>query len=132
MVAMEMLVLVFNFALGLALGSYLNSWMWRVYEGKWKWGGRSMCVHCGLELSWYENIPLFSFLWLRGKCRTCQVKIPKDYFWVELFSGLMFVGLAYYHQNVVPFNQILYLRDLVFLVLLVIIFVYDAKYQIIL
>src|SRR5689334_19678265 len=85
------------FVLGTVVGSYINSWMWRVHEGKWRWGGRSMCVQCGRALVWYENIPLVSFVCLQGRCRTCRAPIPRDYFFVELAVPALLVGLAWYH-----------------------------------
>lgn len=118
--------------LGLALGSYLNSWIWRVHESKWRWGGRSECVHCGRGLTWYENIPLASFAALRGKCRTCQKKIPLDYFLVELAAPLLLIIITHHHLALPVLNPWHYFRDLFFVALLIVVFVYDAKYQIIL
>ncbi len=117
----------FIFILGLILGSYLNSWMWRVHEDKYFFLGRSMCVGCSRFLAWYENIPLISFLALRGKCRTCKIKIPTSYFFVELSTAFLFLLLAMIDVNigVAPVRMF---RDLFFAALLVVIFVYDAKY----
>lgn len=120
------------FILGLLLGSYLNSWMWRVHEGKWKWGGRSICIHCSRQLNWYENIPLFSFIWLKGKCRTCHKPIPMDYLLVELSTALLLVWLVYYHGTGAPIEYWYFLRNLFFVALLVVVFVYDAKYSLVL
>lgn len=131
------------FILGLIFGSYVNSWVWRVSRsrlgrdrgstisaeagiGKSR---RSMCVHCGRILRWYENIPLASFIALRGKCRTCQKPIPADYFWVELFTALLFVVVTYYHLHLPALNPWHFFRDLFFTALLVVIFIYDLKYQ---
>ncbi|MEK7625425.1 MAG: prepilin peptidase [Patescibacteria group bacterium] len=115
------------FVLGLILGSYLNSWMWRVHEGRYVWLGRSMCVGCARSLAWYENIPLLSYLFLRGKCRTCKISIPSSYFFVELATGSLFLFLSIVDLNSgVSFARIF--RDLFFGALFVVIFVYDAKY----
>ncbi len=121
------LVYSFIFALGLVLGSYLNSWMWRIHEGKYVFLGRSMCVNCSRYLAWFENIPLVSFLALRGKCRTCKIKIPSSYFFVEFATASLFLFLAMIDVNagVAPVRMF---RDLFFAALLVVIFVYDAKY----
>lgn len=123
------MIYLLTMGLGLILGSYLNSWVWRVHEGKYKLGGRSVCVHCGRILGWYENIPLASFIALRGKCRTCQKPIPADYFWVELFTALLFVGVTYYHLHLPALNPWHFFRDLFFTALLIVIFIYDLKYQ---
>ena len=90
-----------------------------------------MCVHCSRPLSWYENIPVFSFLWLKGKCRTCKGKIPSDYFLVELITGFIVVILGWHYSNM-QFDLIRFIRDFIFVMLLVVVFVYDLKYQIIL
>ncbi|KKW08256.1 MAG: Type 4 prepilin-like protein leader peptide-processing enzyme [Candidatus Kaiserbacteria bacterium GW2011_GWA2_49_19] len=137
-------------AAGLILGSYLNSWMWRVHEGRWQFkprfpggegaqpstiariGGRSVCIHCQRVLAWFENIPLGSFLVLRGRCRTCRRAIPLDYFLVELAAALLFVGITYYHLHLPAFSPWHFFRDIFFSALLVVVFVYDLKYYIIL
>lgn len=115
--------------LGLLIGSYLNSWMWRVHNNQWRLGGRSKCVHCGRELAWHENIPLLSFLALGGKCKTCKQKIPLDYFLVELCTPLILVGVTYFHLNYIPLNPWHYFRDIFFSIVLISIFVYDYKYM---
>ena len=119
------------FCLGLSLGSYLNSWMWRVHEKKWFLFGRSICVHCGRALPWFENIPLFSYIFLRGRCRGCKKNIPGEYFWVELGTALIFCFVVFMamSQNI---SSIELFRNLFFSALLVVIFVYDAKYQLVL
>lgn len=133
---MELTLFITLFILGLILGSYLNSWIWRVYNHKWRFGGRSECVHCSRQLTWWENIPLVSFVFLRGKCKTCKKPIPSDYFLVELCTGILFVIVAFIHSqsfNLTIFQSSLVLfRDLFFTALLIVIFVYDYKYQYIL
>lgn len=91
--------------------------------------GRSMCPHCRRQLAWYENIPVFSYLFLCGKCRTCKKPIPRHFIFVEFGTALVFVFLAWktlYSPTVVP---AVFLRDIVFSILLIIIFVYDWLYQ---
>ncbi|MFL9611005.1 prepilin peptidase [Methylobacillus sp. Pita2] len=53
----------------------------------------SHCPHCHHKIRWFENIPLISYIALRGKCRTCKVGIPFRYFLVELVTGLVFLGI---------------------------------------
>lgn len=120
------------FALGgLLLGSYLNSWVWRVHEKKWHWGGRSQCIHCERQLSWYENIPLLSFIGLGGRCRTCSGKIPFDYFLVELATALLFLLVVTVSLNKSHFSPLELWRNIFFAALLVVIFLYDTKYGLI-
>lgn len=119
------------FVFGVIFGSYANSWVWRVHTHNWKLFDRSKCVHCARTLVWYENFPLFSFLVLDGVCRTCKKPIPQSYFWVELASGLLFVLVAAAHLANQSFAPVLFARDLFFAALLLVVFIYDAKYQII-
>jgi leader peptidase (prepilin peptidase) / N-methyltransferase len=56
------------------------------------WPG-SRCGRCLQPIHWYDNLPLVSYLWLRGRCRSCEDRFSSRYFWVELFSALGFVGL---------------------------------------
>ena len=123
-------IFVFIGMLGLMLGSFLNSWMWRTQMGIR--GGRSMCVSCQKKLHWYENVPLASYVALHGKCLVCKAQIPFDYFLVELITPILFIWLSIYHLRFPVFNSGHMLRDVIFVILLIIIFVYDAKYQMIL
>ena len=95
-------------------------------------GGRSMCVSCQKKLHWYENVPLASYVALHGKCLVCKAQIPFDYFLVELITPILFIWLSIYHLRFPVFNSGHMLRDVIFVILLIIIFVYDAKYQMIL
>ncbi len=118
--------------LGLVLGSFLNSWIWRTYENIRVVAGRSICVTCGHKIVWYDNIPLLSYLFLRGKCRICHHPIPWHYPLVELTTAVAFLLISFYHVNQVSFDTIRFFRDIFFVVLLIVIFVYDGLYKIIL
>lgn len=127
------LVYFFVFLLGLVLGSFLNSWMWRVRENiRILAKTRSICVNCRRQLSWYENIPFFSWLILHGKCRTCKKDIPFHYALVEVATALLMVFVFHQHVKLIHFSEWTLLRDVFFLTLLIIIFVYDWLYQLIL
>ncbi len=76
------------------MGSFLNVVIHRVPRGESIIRPRSHCPHCQHQLAWYENIPLASYLALRGRCRQCGGGISPRYFVVELFTGLVFAGLA--------------------------------------
>lgn len=78
---------------GLALGSFLNVVITRLPQGEPFWAGRSRCPRCRNTLSWYDNIPLCSYAWLRGRCRSCGAAIPWRYPLVELAGGLMALSL---------------------------------------
>jgi leader peptidase (prepilin peptidase)/N-methyltransferase len=77
------------FGFGVIVGSFLNVYIYRFHTGK-SLSGHSHCLSCGTRLRWFELFPLFSYLALRGRCRTCGCKIPSRYFLVELCTGLLF------------------------------------------
>jgi leader peptidase (prepilin peptidase) / N-methyltransferase len=81
---------------GLVLGSFLNVVITRLPQGEPVWGGRSRCPQCRRTISWYDNIPLLSYIWLRRRCRACGAAIPWRYPLVELTGGLL--GLALWHS----------------------------------
>ncbi|WP_424245831.1 leader peptidase (prepilin peptidase)/N-methyltransferase [Elusimicrobium posterum] len=86
---MEFLIIAFAFILGLIIGSFLNVCIYRIPENKSiAWPG-SHCMKCNKPIKWYDNIPVFSFLILGGKCRNCKVKISWQYPAVELLTGLL-------------------------------------------
>ena len=76
--------------LGLVMGSALNCLAWRMAHGE-KWsGGRSRCPQCGHELNALDLVPLFSYLFLRGRCRYCGERISPRYALAELTLGLTY------------------------------------------
>ncbi len=77
---------------GLVLGSFLNAVISRLPQGESPWG-RSRCPHCHTQLAWHDLIPLLSFLWLRGRCRTCGGVIAWRYPAVELVSAALSLAL---------------------------------------
>ena len=82
------------FFLGAAIGSFLNVLASRYSEKagfKKAFHGRSRCDKCRRILHWYEQIPIFSFIALRGKCRSCGKSIPVSYTLVEVIAGLLAV-----------------------------------------
>ncbi|MDE3191265.1 MAG: prepilin peptidase [Acidobacteriota bacterium] len=77
---------------GLALGSFLNVVAARVPLRRSIVSPPSACMSCGHELSWYENVPLLSYAFLRGRCRSCDERIPLRYPAVELTAALLVGG----------------------------------------
>ncbi len=75
--------------LGLCLGSFLNVVIYRLPRGLSLVRPRSFCPNCKHTLAWYENLPLLSFLWQRGRCRRCGHPIPWRYPLVELLSAFL-------------------------------------------
>ena len=79
-------------ALGLIIGSFLNVCIYRLPRGQSvNWPG-SRCTACDRGLSWYENVPVLSWLVLRGRCRTCGERISVMYPLVELVTAALFVA----------------------------------------
>jgi len=79
------------FALGLAFGSFLNVCIYRLPRGISVVSPRSSCPNCKNTISFYDNVPIVSWLILRGRCRHCQARISPRYLVVELLTGLLFL-----------------------------------------
>ncbi|HSA58943.1 MAG TPA: prepilin peptidase [bacterium] len=75
--------------LGLLVGSFLNVCIYRLPRGLSVISPRSHCPNCGHFLRWYDNIPLLSYLWLRGRCRFCRWAIPLRYPLVEALTAVL-------------------------------------------
>ncbi len=80
------------FIVGLSVGSFLNVVIARVPVGESVVRPRSKCPRCGHQITWIENIPVFSWLFLRGRCRGCGQPISIRYLVVEVLTGLVFVA----------------------------------------
>ena len=78
-----------SFVPGLALGSFLNVVAARVPLRRSVVHPRSACMSCEAEITWYDNIPIVSWLLLRGRCRSCGLTIPWKYPLVELVTALL-------------------------------------------
>jgi leader peptidase (prepilin peptidase)/N-methyltransferase len=90
--------------LGLCVGSFLNVVIVRRGHVDWEQrrsiNGRSGCPRCGRQLTWYENLPLVSWIALRGRCRGCREPISWRYPLVELLTALLWAGVAATATNV--------------------------------
>jgi leader peptidase (prepilin peptidase)/N-methyltransferase len=80
------------FALGLCFGSFLNVCIYRLPLGKSVVTPRSACPHCGDLIPLYHNVPVLSWLILRGKCRACKQPISPRYLLIELLTGVLFLS----------------------------------------
>jgi leader peptidase (prepilin peptidase)/N-methyltransferase len=96
-------VLAVLFIIGAMIGSFLNVCIARLpYEKSILWPLGSRCGTCLKPILWYDNLPLVSYLVLRGRCRMCGARFSPRYFFVELITGLGIAGLFYLEviQNV--------------------------------
>ena len=93
---MELLFQGAIFALGLCFGSFLNVCIYRLPREKSVVTPRSACPHCGSPIPLYHNIPVLSWLILKGKCRSCKHPISPRYLLVELLMGVLFLA-CYLH-----------------------------------
>lgn len=121
--------------LGLIIGSFLNCLVYRL-RTKESMLGRSHCPKCGKQLSWFENIPVFSFLFLRGRCRHCEERIAWQYFIVEVVTGILFATAFYINFNSIDYSSSYFyfkmFRDLFFISVMIVVFIYDLKWYLIL
>ena len=91
------LLIAFAAALGSVVGSFLNVCIYRLPIRKSIVWPASACTKCGHELSWYENIPIFSWIALRARCRSCGAPIASRYPIVEAITGAMFAAAWWYY-----------------------------------
>jgi leader peptidase (prepilin peptidase)/N-methyltransferase len=85
-------VIAFFFLFGIIIGSFLNVCITRIPEGLSIVSPGSRCPRCEKPIKPYDNVPVFAWIWLRGKCRNCGLPISPMYPLVEFITGLLFVG----------------------------------------
>ena len=130
--------LIFFFLGGLIVGSFLNTVIYRLplimgYEEKdvsfIKFNlafPASHCPNCESKLPFYLNIPLLSFIWLRGRCSFCKDKISTQYPFIELVTGILFSWIAF---NSIDLQQSTFLC--IFFSALLVLSVIDSKFQLV-
>ena len=84
------------FIIGAYMGSFAYTIILRWPEGETFLLSWSKCPHCQKQLTWYDNIPLLSWIFLKGRCRSCSYKISFEYFFMEIFMACFFLAL-YWH-----------------------------------
>ncbi|HKC04345.1 MAG TPA: prepilin peptidase [Patescibacteria group bacterium] len=113
--------------LGLTFGSFFAALSWRYPRGISVAKGRSICPKCKHEIAWYDNIPVFSFIVLGGKCRNCKKSISFRYPLIEFSTAIGFLYFSIFFQNNI-FNLLYFL---VILSILILIFIIDWEHKII-
>ena len=87
----EPLLLIYAFAVGAAIGSFLNVCIYRWPAEQSVLKPRSRCGRCGTPIAWYDNIPIISWLLLRGRCRQCGAAVSIQYPIIELLTGVLWL-----------------------------------------
>jgi len=114
------------FILGSLWGSFSNVCIYRLPNNGNVAKGRSFCPNCKNKIKWFDNIPFFSYLFLKGKCRQCSKPISFQYFIVELLSAISFVVIFHIYGA-----SITTLLLLILSIFFIIIFFIDLKHFII-
>ena len=83
------------FAYGACLGSFINVCIWRLPRRESVVSAPSHCTKCGSRIKWYDNLPVLSFLVLRGRCRVCREPYSPRYFIVEVLTGALFAAVLF-------------------------------------
>lgn len=111
---------------GVCLGSFLNCWAWRLAHGESIVKGRSHCAVCKHTLGFLDLVPVFNYIFLRGKCRYCGEKISPRYLLTELLTALTLICLLFRYDFSVDFA-----RFAILLCLLIVVALVDLETQII-
>lgn len=92
---------IFVFITGAAIGSFLNVVIYRVPREMSIVTPRSTCPVCSYKIRWYENIPILSYAFLKGRCSNCKTKIPIKYVLIEIITGL--IAYRLFPQSLDPY-----------------------------
>jgi len=123
---MDLLIYVFIFLFGTLIGSFLNVCIYRLPEGKSVVSPPSACSSCGHRLGFLDLIPIFSYVFNRGRCRHCGAKYSIQYPLIELLNGILYLFIFYKYG----FTWISVMHSLTVSVLIVV-FLIDLRYKII-
>ncbi len=139
---MKFMFIVFGCLIGAAFGSFACCQAWRIRlreEQRKDPGKRSVCLSCGKKLKWYDNIPILSWIMLKGKCRKCGKPIGKAEIFAELFGCVSFGAIVWSFLKDISFDGRLFeaisevnipemITILAAMVGLMIVAVYDGKW----
>jgi len=95
---MESILIVGFGLLGMAVASFINVCIDRLPNNESLLFPASHCASCHHRLAVKDLVPVFSYLWLRGRCRYCQARIPRRLLWVEIGTGVLF-SFLYWHYG---------------------------------
>ena len=83
------IIRIYLFVIGCCIGSFINVLIYRLPLNQSIVYPNSSCPECNAKIKWFDNLPIFSWLLLRGKCRACKSKISFSYPIIELITGLL-------------------------------------------
>jgi leader peptidase (prepilin peptidase) / N-methyltransferase len=121
---MDAATTVFAAVMGALIGSFLNVCIFRLPLRKDIALSRSACARCQRQLAWYENVPVISYLALRGRCRTCRQPISIRYPIIELVTAALFAWSTWYFGP-----SVLLVSRLVFGCALIVLFAIDLEHH---
>lgn len=84
-------IYILIFAFGIVIGSFLNVCIYRIPQHETVVTERSHCMRCGYQLAWYDMVPVFSWLFFRGRCRKCKEPISPQYPIIEALNGILYI-----------------------------------------
>ncbi len=124
------IILIYLFVIGCCIGSFVNVVIYRLPLNQSIVYPNSCCPKCNSKIKWFDNIPIISWLFLKGKCRVCKKKIAFSYPLIELFTGFLFCFNLYAHPTIYSqqhTNVIIFL-GCIFSVILFTLAIFDFKY----
>ena len=123
-----MMLYLIVFVFGAVIGSFLNVCIYRIPEGKSVVTPASTCPSCGKHIKFYDNIPILSYIILRGRCRNCKAEFSARYPFVEFINAALYIAVFYSFGYASPWALFVYFF---FASTLVVIFFIDIDHQII-
>lgn len=121
----DILLTIFIFTFGIVMGSFLNVLIYRIPNNENIAFPASKCQSCQTELKWYHNVPIFSWIFLRGKCAFCSESIAMQYPLIEFSTGIVAV-LLFFKLGLVWYLPFVFLTFFLLLGLVMIDFKYMA------
>lgn len=111
---MNTIIFIAIFSIGIVFGSFFTLAVYRIPRKEDIVHVRSHCTTCNHRLDFWDLIPIFSYLFLRGKCRYCGDKIRIRYFLLEVLSGIVFLSMAYtrgitYNSDIISFINLAFI-----------------------
>src|SRR5262245_3332390 len=109
----HVIIILFIFALGACVGSFLNVVVWRLPRDESLITPPSRCPQCGTRLAWYDNVPIFGWIFLQGECRYCHKPISARYPIVEFVTAALFTlyYVAFFILDLGPCPRPMFIRE---------------------